>query len=199
MTDDQHKEFYQFIAKAWDSYQYKLHFNIDAPVHVNALLYIPQRHNEFMGMGRMQPGVSLYSRRVLIQSNMKNLLPDYLRFVKGVVDSEDLPMNLSREMVQNNRNGQAGGVVKKLSDIVTGKVLRWIQEEARRDPKKYLDDFYKSFSMFIKEGICTAESKHQVSFMIYDSRKSDATYYFLHSQDHYMFIGFRLGGRVIYL
>jgi TNF receptor-associated protein 1 len=88
VTDEQHKEFYRYISSAWDSYQYRLHFRADAPIQVSTLLYIPERHNEYMGMGRMEPGVSLYSRRVLIQPKSKSLLPDYLRFVKGT------PLNL---------------------------------------------------------------------------------------------------------
>lgn len=76
-------DFYRFVANAWDKPRYKLHFKTDAPIHISTLLYVPERHTEYMGMGRMEPGVNLYSRRVLIQPKSKHLLPEYLRFVKG--------------------------------------------------------------------------------------------------------------------
>lgn len=153
VTDEQHKNFYRFVANAWDNYQYKFHFKTDAPIHVASLLYVPERHNEYMGMGRMESGTNLYSRRVLIKAKA-NLLPEYLRFIKGVVDSEDLSMNLSREMVQKSH------AMKKLKDIMTGKVIKWLQDEAKRDEPKYLK-FFNDFGTFLREGVCTADVKHQ--------------------------------------
>lgn len=83
MTDEQYTDFYRFIGNAWDNYQFKLHFKTDAPVDIASLLFVPQRNPEQLGMGRMESGVNLYSRRVLIQAKASKLLPEYLRFVKG--------------------------------------------------------------------------------------------------------------------
>ena len=170
ITDKQHTDFYRFIANAWDSYQFRLHYKTDAPVHLNTLLYVPERNTELMGIGKMEPGVNLFSRRVLIQAKTKSLLPDYLRFVRGVVESDDIPMNLSREMLQNSH------LIKKLSDILTMKMLKWMQDECRRDQEKY-DTFFSSFGSFLKEGLCTADDKQQkelAKLMRYESSAVDA-------------------------
>ena len=85
-----HKEFYQFIANAYDHPLYTLHFTTDTPLNMSALFYAPESHMEKFGMGRMEPGVSLFCRRVLIQHKMKGILPEYLRFIKGKLESNNL-------------------------------------------------------------------------------------------------------------
>ncbi|CAO3641041.1 unnamed protein product [Cunninghamella blakesleeana] len=146
VTDEQHKKFYRFIANAWDEPQYTMHFKTDAPISIASVLYIPEKHMEMLGE-RQEPGVSLYSRKVLIQPKSKGLLPDYLRFIKGVVDSEDIPLNVSRELLQDN-------ILSKLKLVMTSRVLKWLDGEAKKDPKKY-NDFFLDFGQFIKEGACT--------------------------------------------
>lgn len=96
---------------------------------------------------RQEPGVSLYSRKVLIQPKSKGLLPDWLRFVKGVVDSEDIPLNVSRELLQDN-------ILSRLRTVMTSRILKWLEGEAKRDPAKY-NEFFLDFGQFIKEGVCT--------------------------------------------
>jgi TNF receptor-associated protein 1 len=109
---------------------------------------VPGNHAEKFGMERMAPGVSLYSRKVLIQAKSSALLPEWLRFIKGVVDSEDIPLNLSREMLQDS------ALITKLRNVMTRRICKWFEEEARRDPEKY-DRFFREFGIFFKEGICT--------------------------------------------
>src|SRR3989338_2440986 len=96
----------------------RLHYAVDAPLAIRALLYIPQSHSEKFGGGRMEIGVSLYSRRVLIQSKAKDLLPEWLRFIKGAVDCESIPLNISREHTQD------GGMMRKLTSVLTKRILR---------------------------------------------------------------------------
>ncbi|KAI8581387.1 hypothetical protein K450DRAFT_232822 [Umbelopsis ramanniana AG] len=146
VTADQHKEFYRFIASAWDEPQYTLHYKTDAPITISSILYVPERHMEIIGQ-RQEPGVSLYSRKVLIQPKSKGLLPDWLRFVKGVVDSEDIPLNVSRELLQDN-------ILSRLRTVMTSRVIKWLESEAKRDTKRY-NDFFLDFGQFIKEGVCT--------------------------------------------
>lgn len=146
VTADQHKEFYRFIAQAWDDPQYTFHFKTDAPISIQSLLYVPERHMESLGE-RQEPGVSLYSRKVLIQPKSKGLLPDWLRFVKGVIDSEDIPLNVSRELLQDN-------ILSRLRIVMTSRVIKWLDSEAKKDPAKY-NDFFLDFGQFIKEGVCT--------------------------------------------
>ena len=148
VSEEEYGEFYRYVANAFDDPRYKLHFRADVPLDLKALFFVPQMHSEKYGMGRMEPGVSLYSRKVLIDSKAEGLLPDWLRFVKGVVDSEDLPLNISRESMQDS------ALVKKIGDVLTRRFLRFLADEARKDPNAY-DDFFKEFGHFLKEGAVT--------------------------------------------
>jgi len=147
ITEDQHIEFYRFIANAHDKPQFTLLYKTDAPIQISSLLYVPQYHSETMGLGRMQPGVSLYSRKVLIQAKCKQLLPEWLRFVRGVIDSEDIPLNVSREMLQDN------ALIARLKNVMTTRIIKWLLDESKRDPEKY-KLFASNFGNFLKEGIC---------------------------------------------
>ena len=100
VTVEQHAEFFRYVAGSFDDPRYTLHFQADAPLEIKALFYVPQTHMEKWGMARQEPGVHLYSRKVLIQPRAEKLLPEWMRFLKGVVDSEDLPLNISRESMQ---------------------------------------------------------------------------------------------------
>jgi molecular chaperone HtpG len=102
VSDEQYKAFYQFACKAWDEPSYRLHFSADAPLAINALLFSPSENPERMGFNKTECDVALYSRKVLIDPAPKELLPDWMRFMKGVVDSADIPLNISREILQHN-------------------------------------------------------------------------------------------------
>jgi TNF receptor-associated protein 1 len=149
----------------------RLHYAVDAPLSIRALLYIPQSHSEKFGGGRMEIGVSLYSRRVLIQSKAKDLLPEWLRFIKGAVDCESIPLNISREHTQD------GGMMRKLTSVLTKRILRWIDEEARRDRQKF-EKFIKEFGNFLKEGVCTDQvHKMDIAKLLrFESTKADASF-----------------------
>ncbi len=101
-----------------------------------------------MGFGKVEPGVALYCKKVLIDPEPKGLLPDWLRFVKGVVDSADLPLNISRETMQDS------ALVRKLNGVITKRIVRMFEKEAEGDPAKYRD-FYRKFERFLKEGVAT--------------------------------------------
>lgn len=95
-----------------------------------------------------EAGVALYTRKVLIQSKVDKLLPKWLRFVKGVVDSEDIPLNLSRELLQNS------ALIAKLRSVLTSRILRHLQECSKKEPVEY-EEFYNEYNLFLKEGILT--------------------------------------------
>ena len=154
---DDYKEFYKFQSKAFDEPQFWLHFNADAPLEINALLYTPNENMEGFGFGRMEAGVSLYCRKILIDEKPKNLLPEWLRFLRGVVDSSDLPLNISRESMQDS------GLVQKLNKLLTKRYLKQLKEKASRSPKKY-DEFWNKFGIFIKEGV-TSDFTHRESLL----------------------------------
>ncbi|MCK5231815.1 MAG: molecular chaperone HtpG, partial [Desulfobulbaceae bacterium] len=92
IKEEEYNEFYKFIGNAIDEPSFRLHFSADAPLSINALLFVPQENFERMGFGRVQPGVNLYCQKVLIEQHSETILPEWLRFVKGVIDSEDLPL-----------------------------------------------------------------------------------------------------------
>jgi molecular chaperone HtpG len=146
ITDEEYTEFYKFIGNAVDEPMYRLHFSADAPLAINALLFVPRENLETMGMGRLQPGVNLYCQKVLIDQHSENILPEWLRFIKGVVDSEDLPLNISRQSLQDN------ALVMKLRRVITKRFLKFLADEAGKDQEKYLK-FWKTFGIFLKEGV----------------------------------------------
>ena len=155
VSGEQYNEFYKFIAHAWDEPRYRLHFRADAPLVINSLLFIPKENQERYGMGQMEPGVALYCRRVLIDPKPRGLLPEWLRFVKGVIDSDDLPLNISRESMQDS------ALVQKLGDVLTKRMIKMLEAESKNEPEKY-HDFYKAFSRFLKEGVAV-DDKHRES------------------------------------
>ncbi len=148
ITDEQYKSFYQFACKGFDEPSYRLHFSADAPIAINALIFIPGDNPEKMGFGKVDAGVALYCKKVLIDPEPKGLLPEWLRFVKGVVDSADLPLNISRETMQDS------ALVRKLNGVITKRIIKMFEREAAADPEKYRG-FYKKFERFFKEGIAT--------------------------------------------
>ncbi|KAF9583011.1 TNF receptor-associated protein 1, mitochondrial [Lunasporangiospora selenospora] len=149
ITEQDHIDFYRHVAGAWDNPQFKLVYKTDSPLAISSLLYVPQRHMEVLGMHKEEPGVSLYSRKVMIQAKSKALLPEWLRFVKGVVDCEDLPLNVSRELLQDQS-------LSKLRHVLTGRIIKWLEQEAKMNPEGY-NKFFEEFGNFIKEGVCTED------------------------------------------
>jgi len=154
ISEDEYKAFYQFAGKAFDEPAYRLHFAADAPLAINALLFAPSENAERMGFGKVAGGVALYCRKVLIDEAPKGLLPEWLRFIKGVVDSADLPLNISRETMQDS------ALVRKLNSVLSKRVLKMFEKEAEADPEKYRG-FYRKFDRFFKEGIATDYSNRE--------------------------------------
>ncbi len=145
IKDEEYTEFYKFQAHAHDDPRLRLHFSADAPLAINALLFVPKDNTEKFGMSRLEASVSLYCRKVLIDAKPKDLLPEWLRFMKGVIDSEDLPLNISRETMQDR------SLIEKLNKVVTKRFLKFLSEEAEARPDTY-NEFYAEFGIFLKEG-----------------------------------------------
>ena len=145
IKEEEYNEFYKFQSHAYDEPSLRLHFSADAPLAINALLFIPQENTEKMGMSRLEPAVSLYCRKVLIDAAPKDLLPEWLRFLKGVVDSEDLPLNISRETMQDK------ALIEKLNKVITKRFLKFLDEEATQRPDSFIK-FYANFGIYLKEG-----------------------------------------------
>ncbi|MDR3228724.1 MAG: molecular chaperone HtpG [Puniceicoccales bacterium] len=148
ITEEEYKEFYKFQCHAYDEPLDWLHFNADAPLLINALLYFPASNAEKAGFGRMDPAVALHCRKILIDDAPKGLLPDWLRFLRGIADSADLPLNISRETMQDS------ALVQKLNRVLTKRVIKHLVELATRDVERY-EKFWREFAIYIKEGIIT--------------------------------------------
>ena len=146
VKEEEYKEFYEYLAHDNEAPKYRLHFTADAPIAIQALLFVPSRSLEMPGMVRQESEVHLYCRKVLIDSKPKGLLPEWLRFVRGVVDSEDLPLNVSRERMQDS------DLMRKLSKALTNRFLKHLAEEAEKDAAAY-DGFYSEYHRFLKEGV----------------------------------------------
>ena len=146
VKDKEYDEFYKFLTNSPSEPFYHLHTSSDAPIQMKTILFFPKENMEIFGFNRMEPGINLYCNKILIESKVKEILPDYLRFVKGVVDSEDLPLNISRETLQDNL------IISKIKKFLTKRVISFLNDNAQKDEKKHLD-FWKTFSPFIKEGI----------------------------------------------
>jgi len=145
-------EFYQQLTLDFEPPLVHTHMSVDAPVQMYALLYIPAKPERTMFSLRKEDGLKLYARKVLIQEYNRDLLPEYLQFVQGVVDSEDLPLNVSRESVQANR------LMVNLKKLVTTKVLDTLKKLAKDDPEKY-GKFWEAYARYIKQGVAIEQNE----------------------------------------
>ena len=139
-------DFYKQLTLDSDAPLLHIHMVADAPVNVRALLFIPTKRDRGTLQLRPDHGIRLYSRKILIQANNRDLLPDYYRFVDGVVDSEDLPLNVSREMVQSNP------VMRQLRRALTNRLNRELKTLADEQPEQYAK-FWEELGVFLKEGV----------------------------------------------
>ena len=151
IEEGDYKQFYQQFSLDFEDPFATIHLSSDAPLHIRALLFVPTKREKGILSPRKEPGVKLYSHNVLIQEYCQDLLPKWLEFVDGVVDSEDLPLNVSRETIQNTR------LMRQLGKVVRRRVIKELQETAENDPEKY-QSFWNEFGRTFKEGLATDPS-----------------------------------------
>ncbi len=157
VTEEQYKDFYRQLTLEFEDPLMHIHTVTDAPVQLYALLYVPGKAERGVFSLRKEDGLKLYTRNILIDEYNKDLLPDYLRFVQGVVDSEDLPLNVSRETVQ------ATGLMARLKKVVTGQVMRELETLAKKDTEKY-QTFWKEFGGYLKQGVATSPAEAETIY-----------------------------------
>jgi molecular chaperone HtpG len=147
VTEEQHAEFYRHLTNGLEDETplLTIHYSVDAPVQFHALLYVPSKAPLDI-FQKDRKGLRLYAKRVLIMEDCDKLLPPYLRFLRGVVDSEDLSLNVSREMLQENRT------LSQIEQQLTKQVLKALKDLAETDEEKYLR-FYRELGRVLKEGI----------------------------------------------
>ena len=143
---EEYDEFYKLIGHDSEEPLFSLHFNADAPLAIQAVMFVPTKNFEMPGMPRAESQVHLYCRKILIDGKPTELLPEWMRFVKGVVDSEDLPLSISREAMQDS------ALMQKLKSVLTKRFIKFLTEKAKEEPDKY-DEFHQRFGRFLKEGI----------------------------------------------
>ena len=146
VEEDQYKEFFKQISHTPQEPLHHMHFSIDAPIQYYALLYFPESVGNEVVYARESKDIALYAQKVLIQSGNTDLLPSYLRFVQGVVDSEDLPLNVSRESVQKNV------LIEKIKSSLTLRVLKELEFLSEQNVEKY-GKFWQQYGILLKEGI----------------------------------------------
>ncbi|MBI4700603.1 MAG: molecular chaperone HtpG [Deltaproteobacteria bacterium] len=147
----EHGEFFKHLtgARLGDEPLVTVHYAVDAPVQFHALLYVPPRATpDLFLLGRERPGLRLYARRVLIMESCESLTPGYLRFLRGVVDSEDIPLNVSRETVQEDK------AVRQIEAQLTKQVLKALKELSEQDADRY-EKFWRAMGPILKEGLAT--------------------------------------------
>lgn len=144
---DERNEFYKFITNDYEDPLAHTHFSIEGSgAAFKALLFIPRKAPYDLMRTQQHKTLQLYTNKIMIMDDCKDLLPEYLQFVRGVVDTSDLPLNVSREVVQKSV------AMSKIKTALTGKILQWLKRMANKDTELYLQ-FYKTFGQLFKSGI----------------------------------------------
>ena len=169
VKQDEYDEFYKHLTHDWDAPFETIPFSGEGAVEFKALLFLPKKATMDLFMPDRKRGLSLYVRNVFIGDDIEMLLPSWLRFVRGVVDSSDLPLNVSREMLQDD------AVIRKIKSAVTKKVISTLEDMKKKDAKRY-DEFWNAFGTVLKEGVHTDYENAEAlkKLLKYPTARSDA-------------------------
>ena len=146
IKDEEYNEFYKSKFNDWEDPQKVIHYNVEGNISYTALLYIPSRTPYNFYSSEYRQGIQLYSHNVFIMDNVKDLIPDYYRFVQGVIDCDDLSLNISREILQQNRQ------VQLLSRSIEKKIHSTLEDMLKNDRENY-EKFYENFAWDLKFGV----------------------------------------------
>ena len=146
VKEEELTEFYKFISNDFNAPLGHLHLSLEGAVNFKALVFVPETAPATFMREHLEKSLQLYSSKIFIQDDCKELLPEYLRFLEGVVDTEDLPLNVSREVTQSSP------VMVKIRNVLVSKILGWFEDWAKNDKGKY-EKFYKNFGPIFKTGV----------------------------------------------
>jgi molecular chaperone HtpG len=169
LTEEELNDFYKFVSADFQNPLAHLHVSIEGSVNFKALAFIPPTAPPQFFKDSFEKSLQLYSSRVFIQDDCQELLPEYLRFLKGVVDTEDLPLNVSREVTQNSP------VLAKIRKTLVSKILTFLEEMAESDKEKY-ETFFRNFGVLLKTGVNTdfANKDKIVDLLRYETSLTEA-------------------------
>ena len=167
IKDEEYNEFYKSKFNDWEDPQKVIHYNVEGNISYTALLYIPSRTPYNFYSSEYRQGIQLYSHNVFIMDNVKDLIPDYYRFVQGVIDCDDLSLNISREILQQNRQ------VQLLSRSIEKKIHSTLEDMLKNDRENY-EKFYENFAWDLKFGVYNnygANKEKLQDFLLFKSSK----------------------------
>jgi molecular chaperone HtpG len=169
ITEEEYIEFYKHLGHDMHPPARTIHYKAEGNIEFKALLYVPAQKPFDLMWGESKKGLHLYIQRVFILDDCETLLPKYLRFVRGVVDSPDLPLNVSREILQQS------APLEKIRSNLTTKVLNTLEEMKRTDFDKYVS-FYHELGVFLREGAYQdfENKKKLAELLLFESTKTDA-------------------------
>ncbi|KAA3614767.1 MAG: molecular chaperone HtpG [Calditrichaeota bacterium] len=159
IKQEEYDEFYKFVSHDFQEPMDTIHVSVDAPVQFNALVFIPKQVFDMFGSQKDDRGLDLYVNGVLIQNKNKDLIPEYLAFCKGLVESPDIPLNVSRETLQENL------VVKKISQALVKQILSHLAKKAKKEAEKY-ETFWKEHGKIFKFGYQDFENKDKFADLL---------------------------------
>ncbi len=146
VKEEEYNEFYKHISHDWNSPMQHILYSAEGTTEFKALLFIPDKVPFMYNLQEQEHGIDLYIKRIFIMSNCENLIPRYLRFVRGIVDSEDLPLNLSREMIHQSR------MIKVINKNIVKKLIREFKNMLEKEREQYIK-FWHEFGKILKEGV----------------------------------------------
>ncbi len=154
ITEEDYINFYHYLSKRYDNYLKVINYKVDGRVQFRTVIFIPETKSQDLLRPEVDYGLALYSKNVMVVEKSKEIIPQWMRFISGIVDSDDIPLNMSRDTIQTNR------FLMKIETLIVKRFFKELNEFSADDPEKYTA-FWKEFGTFIKEGIVTDQVRKE--------------------------------------